>query len=732
MESFYRVYLREVLAESVIRFVDEESAWGKQGLEKFICALQSGFGFHNYQRKEDCCYTFYLNCGEDLVVHPCVYDTTKKRNEVINYLYTQFKEYLQKNSYGIKMENDELILLDELGKPFAKQLLGKREELKTCESLLDMIDRIRDMDNFYLEQGGAIFLKDSSGKTILESYSKDYELDKWKEMLSEFACYFPIIEIRNEKTGKDSYYIELKFPGFSTCKDDENDKDPCDCTELAEENEPTCFVAWKSSCCYTTCDEAMQALLYIHHLLTNFENYQPVVDCACNSFGIALNFNQLKSDREIKRLLSRNSSLLSGERIAFNPQCYESAQMVCAAVERTKKLSNSEGLHVAEHILLRPRCPEDCDCREERDCGELKRHCDYKWTASVDDPCNEEHDICFIPGSDPYSFVATVALPAWPQRFRTANGRMLMEDILYRIAPAHVMLRILWLAPHDFCCFESKYKDWHRWLAKNKTCNPDFSVCDFLDFLFRRNYECLDECTKGLPCKQGEPDNSPCFNRDVETAERDKNRFLNQVNETFCWQVTDCDKYQFIDCGQRLTESIRRTPVLAKTAAEVKGTALKKKSKKAIIAEEKAAFINKRIESYKSTSANIAEKLKKHAIVSSVQKFLDQEELSIPQFETIVTSIIQNKKPSGKNAVTLNQHQIQNLLESVVCYTVDILVFKEKGQVDLLSDAFEKMRKAKVDMSSIYNHWDGLDVKKHQATMDIEAVKSLLTGVNKK
>src|SRR5690606_11064039 len=132
--------------------------------------------------------------------------------------------------------------------------------------------------------------------------------------------------------------------------------------------------------------------------------------------------NQLKSDREIKRLLSRNSSLLSGERIAFNPQCYESAQMVCAAVERTKKLSNSEGLHVAEHILLRPRCPEDCDCREERDCGELKRHCDYKWTASVDDPCNEEHDICFIPGSDPYSFVATVALPASPQRFRTANG----------------------------------------------------------------------------------------------------------------------------------------------------------------------------------------------------------------------------------------------------------------------------------------------------------------------
>ncbi|WP_214227654.1 hypothetical protein [Pedobacter sp. B4-66] len=729
-ELFYRVYIREVLAESVDRFENEESVWGKQGLEKFICALQSGSGFHHYQRKEDCCYTFYLNCGEDFIVHPCVYDTAKKRNEVLNDLYIQFKDYFRRNSYGMKMENDELIFMDQAGKPFAKQLLGKREELKSCESLLDMMDQISGINNIYSEQSGSIFLKDSSGKVILQSYGKDHRLDKWKETLRAFACYFPLIKSRNEKTGKDSYCIELKFPGFSTCN--ENDETPCSCDEGTEEKEPTCFVAWKSSCCYASCDEAMQALVYVRYLLSDFENYQPLIDCACNVFGIALNFNQL-TDPDKRDLLSRSKGLLSGERIAFNPQCYESAQLVCAAVERTKRLSNAEGFHVAEHILLRPRCPEDCECREGGDCGALKRHCDYQWIVSDDDPCSEAHDICFIPGSDPYSFVATVVLPAWPERFRTASGRILMEDILYRLAPAHVMLRILWLAPHDFCCFESMYKDWHRWLAKNKTCNPDFSVCDFLDFLFRRNYECLDECETCQPCKHEQPEVNPCFNRDVEIVKGDKNRFLNQVNETFCWRVTDCDQYEFTECGSAYKLKDDGLKLANKVAlAEVKEAGLRKKLQKATKAEVKTAFINSRIEAYRSTATHIAKKIKGHAIVSNVQKFLDLEELSIPRFETIVMSIIQNKKSSGKSAITLNQHQILHLLECVVCYTLDVLCFKEKGQINLLNNAFEKMRKAKIDMSAIYNHWDGLDVKKHQSNTNIDAVKILLTGISKK
>lgn len=736
-EAFYRIYIREVLAESSLRFSERATAWGKEGLEKFICAVQSGVGFHHYQRKEDCCYSFYLNCGKDMLVHPCVYDTAKKRNEVLNELYAQFRKYTQQNSYGLKVENQELILLDENGAPFARQSLAKQEEMKRCEVLMELIAQLSGTALIYSEENGILFIKDYSGRIILQSYGKEEGLEQWKETLRAFVCYFPLVKSQNEKTGKDRYEIALKLPGFGDCR--EKEEEPCGCSAAEEENEPVCFVAWKSSCYYSNCEDAMQVLLYVRHLLSDFENYQPLVDCACNTFGIAVNYDPIKTRREF-----------STERIAFNPQCYESAQAVCAAVERTKRLSNAEGLHVAEHILLRPHCTEDCSCREGRNAGADKRDCKYKWIVPKDDPCSEEKDIPFIPGSDPYSFIATVVLPAWPQRFRSLSGRMLMEDILYRLAPAHVMLRILWLAPADFCAFESKYKDWRRWLAKTRTCNPEFSVCDFLDFLFRKNYECLEECKVCLPCQEEEPKTNPCSNEEEEEPskekgkktsdqkekknQKDKNCFLNQVNDSFGWEEMDC-KERSMD-NQRLkaeklsveTESVKVKPVGHETKPVINET------KPVANAKEKTAFINHRLESYRNNTAGIAGKLNKNTIVLNVQSFLKEKAPAIEHFETIVMSIIQNKKPSGKNAVALNKHQVLHLMESVVGYTLDHLCLKKNKSADitLLNSAFEKMRKAKIDMSAIYNHWDGLEVKKYQPKLRIDEIKTLLTGISKK
>jgi hypothetical protein len=708
-ESIYRIYLREVLAESTDRFANEASAWGKEGVQKFICAVQSNFGFHNYQRNDDCCYTFYLNCGQDIVVHPCVYDTAKKRNKVLNEIFIQFNAAIEKQSYTITEKGNDILLLNEAGSPFARKLINKREG--SCETLLDIIEHIRDINSSYTQEGEDLFLKDSSGKVILQSVNKNTDVTQWKNTLKAFAFYYPIIKTLNEQTGKYSYSLELKFPGFNPIID-ERDEQPCGCDEKTPDSEPECYLAWKSSCGYATCIEAMQALAHTQKLLADFENYQPVVDCTCNAFGIAILFNQFKTSNDKTSRLPISSRW--GNRIAFNPQCYESAQMVCNAVERTKALTNAEGLHVAEHILLRPRCPGDCECRRDLYCGELKRHCNYEWLVSDDDPCNQANDICFIPGSDPYSFVATVALPAWPQRFRTATGRKAMEDILYRLAPAHVMLRILWLAPHDFCCFESKYKGWRRWLAKKKTCNTDFSVCDFLDFLFKRNYECIDDCTTCLPCKNEVVESLPCFNQDIKLVKSNQNRFLNQVNETFCWQVVNCEKYEFLDCDRIIRiEGDRKTSPKAK---------------------KKTPIRIKRTETYRNTTNQIAQKLKNSVVVANVQAFLMDDKPTVQHFETVVTGIIQNKKSSKTNSTALNAHQILHLLQNVVGYTLDYFSY-EKDKTDdikLLKGTFEKMHKAKIDMSAIYNHWDGLELKKSLPHIQIDEIKELLTGINNK
>jgi len=105
------------------------------------------------------------------------------------------------------------------------------------------------------------------------------------------------------------------------------------------------------------------------------------------------------------------------------------------------------GLHLIEHILLRPReviaapdkmfdlmqvCLHNCDC-----------------------PCEE----------DPYTFRASVVLPYWPGYFDNLNFRQYFEDKIREEAPAHVMLKICWLNNDLMRGFEIRYKAWVEALA---------------------------------------------------------------------------------------------------------------------------------------------------------------------------------------------------------------------------------------------------------------------------
>lgn len=721
----FRIYIREVLAESTQRFFTEEDAWGLAGVENLICAVQSNIGFRKYQRKEDCCFSFYINCGADFLIHPCTYDTAKKRNQVVLDLYDQFKRFHERNAYSISTEDNALIFHDEGGMPFATKRFGANDNQEYCDLLFDYLDELQELGNEYVIEKEFVFIKDKNGQVILQSYNQGWTVESFKEQLDLFLCFFPITRSKNHKNEGYQYQIEIKLPGFNSCKEENTVN--CGCSDPVLE-EPTCYVAWQTSCPIDNCFMALRLYSLTSYLLSNFENYQSILDCSCNSFSIAMDFN-LPDYRE--------QFSVNGRQIAFNPQCYETSQEMCKAVDRAKELINAEGLQVVEHILLRPRCEEDCEIRQSLYCNETYSYCGFTWKADQEDPCSDQSDICFVPAIDPYSFIATVALPAWTQRFRSKTGRMLMEDILYRLAPAHVMLRILWLAPHDYCCFESKYKNWRKWLAKKKTCIEDFSNDDFLNFLFHRNYEDLVDCETCKPCSNQVETYNPCLYREVnqENSYIMQQSFLDQINASFCWRVSYPGEYQFISCDQNNQPNydyIRKVQKENKGGEEkpfapVLSTVKRGNTKELKLLKEK------RMMHYRSAVEQVAEKLQKNLVIQSVQNYMSDPNLALNQLDAIVTQIIENKKTTAKNYVVLNKPQMHRVLESVVCYALDQVNHKKKNKTDLslINAAFERLRKAKIDVAAIYNHWDGTELKKYQPAINVLEIKNLLLG-NKK
>lgn len=102
-------------------------------------------------------------------------------------------------------------------------------------------------------------------------------------------------------------------------------------------------------------------------------------------------------------------------------------------------LCDNEGLHVIEHILLRPRASGD---RLLQVC--LPKDCEF---------CGEQ---------DPYSFRLHVVLPYWPERFQDLAFRRYAERLIREETPAHIMPRICWVGNEEMRDLD---RTWQAWLA---------------------------------------------------------------------------------------------------------------------------------------------------------------------------------------------------------------------------------------------------------------------------
>ena len=220
----WQLYIHEVLALSERIFETKESAWGEEGVEKFISIAQTENSFHAYFDKAFCRYTFYTACEDSGIVHPCTYETPQKRDRKLQQLY----EAAHQDGF-LKPAWKWDALSEELKKVLGK--LGNTSDPLSADEVLDIFDKI--------------------GNGELDDKLKELE-DELRKQLAVFIGQYPLA--RHTCCGKEHCYnVLLRLPNDSNDKDD-------DCANGKEFNNCGCSIAWESSSVLQNCGRSRRAV----------------------------------------------------------------------------------------------------------------------------------------------------------------------------------------------------------------------------------------------------------------------------------------------------------------------------------------------------------------------------------------------------------------------------------------------------------------------------------------
>lgn len=147
----------------------------------------------------------------------------------------------------------------------------------------------------------------------------------------------------------------------------------------------------------------------------------------------------------------------SGQALAVSGEVFpDAASRDAAVLEIAAKMGEDcpgEGLHLVEHLLLRPRfSPPELPGEAPEDIYKLFQVC-------LGENCH------FCGEEDPYSFRISIVLPYWHERFKAVEFRDYFETMARTETPAHCMLKICWLNNTLMNAFERAYKEWMEALA---------------------------------------------------------------------------------------------------------------------------------------------------------------------------------------------------------------------------------------------------------------------------
>ena len=685
------IFIREVLAESTARF-SEEAAWGKEGIGKFICYAQSQNAFHNFINNSTGAYNFYVSCDEENAIHPCKYDSATERDTAIEKLRAAFESVKDKKLFELITiaGADDTALINGMDDTPLVVLTKENGSLFTCSTIGVLLNLVAIDANYKIlpDNKFSIEFKEGDFIKIAKPFNENMSIADWKRRLIELSYYYPIRETADQK-----FSVEIKFPQFNG----------------PESTGDACYIAWKAGCSFNKCEDAMSSYKRIIALLADTNNYQSFFDCGCYSFGIGL---------------QGPASI-----VAYNPQRYTTPDMACEAIERSKKLIDCEGLRLVEHILLRPRCEDDKICKSLKPFTDNISCNDWLWkeTDFID---GEEMDnqMPFVPGADPFSFIATIILPAWPKRFRNTANRELVETMLNREAPAHVLLRILWLAPGDTCTFETLYKEWASWLSKNDDgCNKEAAAFNLATFIFDTALHCMPACTDCLPCTAvAEPVMPDCLKETSGNSTKSAANFkrLTDINELFGWSKYNCGETGTQAASVNIANDtlIINEPILLINSAVMPAFPVFTQ-----MSQDEAAELNRRMGRYKSFIESLPLDASDTLLSGGTLNILGGK-IPTKDMDKINEKIIGLLQNEGGENIQLSSIQKDGLIKNVFFAYLDKVVFKENdpSKINLLAASITVLQQAGFNMQQLFEEWNAEEITAYQPNIDMESVRQLL------
>ena len=488
----YYVSLIEVLVESFCRYTSVNEAWddafarmgpNNEPYRHDACGDCLPGGVRSFLYACDDPTNFIPVCIDDqwtfkviepdyyLADHACSYNSQAERDQAIKLWEANLQKLNWEEYLNFAQPDDDGSAI-KLNAGFMGGFMKAEQEENPIARLCELAFIVREClgdcsKNLFTREELVATLK----KCLLEKYTDDSwafrlieVLDKVIEEVIRFADYFPIY------ASDEGQCYRIYWPDNDKRRS-EDGLQPCGCDGLPIEEEKSCGAKYPfvSSLCFDCCEAAVTAFLY---LAQTIKNGKYAIECSQKSEYGPYSFQIVDPTKEL----------------GYHPQRYDNYQELLDAIQNIQACTGTIGMHLLEHILLRPKDQEDC-----RQLGGIDNAagencllpicpdycCPIDWYPDMDkdDPCadGDPDVIHYLPGSDPYSFWATLALPSWAKGFRTPDARNAFEQLLYKEVPALVGLNVLWLGPKEMCQFEDKFRVWLDWLQDPGAawCDPD-------------------------------------------------------------------------------------------------------------------------------------------------------------------------------------------------------------------------------------------------------------------
>lgn len=726
-EGRYRIHLVEILAESA-EFDTEENAWGEpqsvaedacgrlacrhQGVRLFADTAIAEAAF--IPKQEDGCYQFTV-VGSDYRVarHTCDYDTARERDEALEKLHNWALD-ITCRSYEQTVKEE--FLCYSVGEGYFLQSVIASRDWKEFE-INQIVDRW-----FYLVLGKA----DADEPGMGPQYRSDSLFyrkvgNEW-HLIDPFEGDVPIARLRREtESGEfsieafqrlvreypvfkkgDRYCFRLFYPANGGVLDETLEICGCDePTSNGQEARSFCGnpYLFESVQCYPCRAAAEEAFDVFCGLVKDQGNYDYESGCIVGPYSFTI--------IDPKKVL------------ATHPNCHPGLGDAMRAAERARACLNDEGMHLVEHILLRPQAHNRdaaCECLLPV-CPDVA--CTLIWQEDLDedDPCAAAKNppLTCIPGSDPYSFWATLVLPGWYRRFKGKASRQFFKEMLYREVPAMVGLNILWLSPRQMCEFDEAFRTWLEWRRDPcLLCEDDGNaLCDLVN--------CIKLLVDDLPCPSAEIASGECDC--LPKADYEPYHCIDQANQLF-W--LECDqKEHSVD-----QENEGPQPDILAPMVPTADASTGKQEKVSVNPAAVRQIIAQREDTYRK-NVEAADKQVKATKGYQRAKFFVSNSPSLDAFRQLATQILD--KDVGRKRTRKSLHAFTFILQNATWYLLDRLVQTHLDEVPeevktSLSELVAAMKAKGMDTSCMAKDWKSESLEKVLPASAIQQYLRLLEG----